>query len=128
MLNMISSYEMTPVEMIPVEMTSTEMTLEVTLVEVTQKPLSWFGLGACQPVPVAAATASKGAVASRRPSTGRTAPVAPLGQHCALTVSGRRGNAAGSSAASDKQFTYNTTLTIADGAGDLGPHPAREPV
>ena len=102
MLNMISDFEMTPVEM-------------------TQKPLPRFGLGACLPVPEAAATpASKGAVAYRRPS----APVAGAGLHFALTVSGQ----AAARAASDQQSAYNTTLTIADGAGDLGPHPAREPV
>ena len=107
MLNMISSYEM------------------------TQKPLPRFGLGACLPVPMAAATpASKGAVAFRRPP----APVAGMGLHFALTVSGQavhgtaKSNAAKSNAASDQQSAYNTTLTIADGAGDLGPHPPREPV
>ncbi len=97
MLNMISSYEM------------------------TQKPLPRFGLGACLPVPMAAAApASKGAVAFRRPP----APVAGTGLHLALTVSGQ----SAARAASDQQSAYNTTLTIADGAGDLGPHPPREPV
>lgn len=117
MLNMISDFEMTPVEM-------------------KQKPLQWFGLGACLPVPDAAATpASKGTGAFGRPS----APVAGLGQHFALTVSGQaarnaakssaaKGAAANGSAASDQQSAYNMTLTIAEGAGDLGPHPAREPV
>lgn len=116
-LNMISDFEMTPVEM-------------------KQKPLQWFGLGACLPVPDAAATpASKGTGAFGRPS----APVAGLGQHFALTVSGQaarnaakssaaKGAAANGSAASDQQSAYNMTLTIAEGAGDLGPHPAREPV
>jgi hypothetical protein len=101
-LNMISSYEM------------------------TQKPLPRFGLGACLPVPMAAAApASKGAVAFRRPP----APVAGTGLHFALTVSGQAvRSAAKSNAASDQQSAYNTTLTIADGAGDLGPHPPREPV
>ena len=97
MLNMISSYEM------------------------TQKPLPRFGLGACLPVPMAAAApASKGAVAFRRPP----APVAGTALHLALTVSGQ----SAARAASDQQSAYNTTLTIADGAGDLGPHPPREPV
>ena len=112
MLNMISDFEMTPVEM-------------------TQKPLPRFGLGACLPVPNAAATpASKGTGAFGRPS----APVAGFGQHSALTVSGQaasaaKGAAAKGSAASDQQSAYNNmTLTIAEGAGDLGPHPAREPV
>jgi hypothetical protein len=111
-LNMISDFEMTPVEM-------------------TQKPLPRFGLGACLLVPDAAATpASKGTGAFGRPS----APVAGLGQHSALTVSGQaasaaKGAAAKGSAASDQQSAYNNmTLTIAEGAGDLGPHPAREPV
>ena len=96
MLNMISSYEM------------------------TQKPLPRFGLGACLPVPMAAAApASKGAVAFRRPPAARR-------QHSActslLTVSGQ----SAARAASDQQSAYNMTLTIADGAGDLGPHPPRE--
>ena len=122
MLNTISSFETTPVEM-------------------TQKPLPWFGPGACLPVPEAAATsASNGTGAFGRPS----APVAGLGQHFALTVSGQaarsaakssaakssaaKGAAANGSAASDQQSAYNMTLTIAEGAGDLGPHSAREPV
>ena len=109
MLNKISSYELTLVE--------------------THKPLPRFGLGACLPtLPAAAKPVSKGAVASRRPSA-RTASGAELGQHFALTASGQPvGAAAGSSAASDQQSAYNMTLTIAFGAGDLGPHPVREPV
>ncbi len=110
MLNMISNLEMTPVEM-------------------TQKPLPRFGLGAC--LPMAAATpASKRTGAFGRPS----APVAGLGQHLALTVSGQaarraaRSDAASGIAASDQQSAYNMTLTVAEGAGDLGPHPSREPV
>ena len=77
MLNMISSYEM------------------------TQKPLPRFGLGACLPVPMAAATpASKGAVAFRRPP----APVAGMGLHFALTVSGQAVHGtAKSDAASDQR-------------------------
>jgi hypothetical protein len=105
-----------------------------------QKPLPRFGLGACLlPVPQAAAPVANGVVAFQRPSTARTAPSAGFGQHYGLTVSGRRTSgavggsaanhmAANGIAASDKQSAYNTTLTIADGAGDLGPHPAREPV
>jgi hypothetical protein len=104
--------------------------------EVAQKPLPRFGLGACLPVPQAAAPlASSGAVAFQRPSTARTAPSAGFGQHFGLTVSGQptSGVASGSAAdhgiaASVRQSAYNKTLTIADGAGDLGPHPAREPV
>ena len=79
----------------------------------------------------AATPASKGTGAFGRPS----APVAGIGQHSALTVSGQaarsaaKGAAAKGSAASDQQSAYNNmTLTIADGAGDLGPHPSREPV
>jgi hypothetical protein len=95
-----------------------------------------FGPGACLPVPQAAAPlASSGVVAFQRPSTAWTPLSAGFGQHFGLTVSGRRtsGAASGSAAnngtaASDKQSAYNTTLTIADGAGDLGPHPSREPV
>jgi len=120
--------------------------LEVTPVEYAQKPLPRFGLGACLPVlqtatpettaPRAAAPAANGVVAFQRPSTARTAPSAGFGQHLGLTVSGRptSGVASGSAhsmngiAASDQQSAYNKTLTIADGAGDLGPHPAREPV
>jgi hypothetical protein len=105
-----------------------------------QKPLPRFGPGACLlPVPQAAAPLANGVVAFQRPSTARTAPSAGFGQHCGLTVSGRpaSGVAGGSAAAdlaangiaaSDQQSAYNKTLTIADGAGDLGPHPAREPV
>jgi hypothetical protein len=109
---------------------------EVAPVLDAQKPLPRYGLGACLPVPEAVAPlASNGVVAFQRPSTARTAPSAGFGQHLGLTVSGQRtpGAASGSAAdngiaASDKQSAYNMTLTIADGAGDLGPHPAREPV
>jgi hypothetical protein len=109
---------------------------EVAPVLDAQKPLPRFGLGACLPVPEAAAPfASNGVVAFQRPSTAWTAPSAGFGQHLGLTVSGQHtsGVASGSAAsngiaASDQQSAYNKTLTIADGAGDLGPHPAREPV
>jgi hypothetical protein len=113
---------------------------EVAPVVDAQKPLPRFGLGACLPVlqtavPEAAAPLANGVVAFQRPSTARTAPSAGFGQHLGLTVSGQHtsGVASGSAAnsgiaASDQQSAYNKTLTIADGAGDLGPHPAREPV
>jgi hypothetical protein len=105
-LNMISDLEMTPVE-------------------TTQKPLPRFGMGACLPVSrTAASPASQGAIAYRRPSDAWAAPATGMGQRFALTVSGQ----AVGSAASDQQSAYNKTLTIAEGAGDLGPHPAREPV
>ncbi len=106
MLNMISDLEMTPVE-------------------TTQKPLPRFGMGAFLPVPRTAA--SPAAVAFQRPSAACAAPATGMGQHFALTVSGRVVGSAGS-AFSNQQSAYNKTLTIADGAGDLGPHPVREPV
>lgn len=107
-LNMISDLEMTPVE-------------------TTQKPLPRFGMGACLPKPRTAAThAGQSAVAVKRPSAW-AAPATGMGQRPGLTVSGRVVGSAGS-AFSNQQSAYNKTLTIADGAGDLGPHPVREPV
>jgi hypothetical protein len=99
---------------------------ETTSVELTQKPLPRFGMGACLRVPEAAATSASQGVAYKRPSAARTAPVAGFGLHSGLTVSGQPGGSA--AASDDQQSAYNKTLTIADGAGDLGPHPAREPV
>jgi len=62
------------------------------------------GLGACMPALLTAATpASK----------------------CAVTLARPRNVEAYQP---DSQKFAHTTLTIADGAGDLGPHPAREPV
>jgi len=99
---------------------------EMTSVELTQKPLPRFGMGACLRVPEAAAKSASQGVAYRRPSAARTAPVAGFGLHSGSAANGSAAN--GSAAVSDQQSAYNKTLTIADGAGDLGPHPAREPV
>jgi hypothetical protein len=85
------------------------------------QPHPRFGLGACTPALVPAATpATVYAVALPRP---RTATTAAAARRAFLTASGQvMGAQLGS-----KQSAY-MTLISATGDGALGPHPAREPV
>jgi hypothetical protein len=92
-------------------------------IETALKPLDRFGMGACSHALVPAATsASKRAVAIPRPRTG-TAVGFPEQQHLALAATGR-GTWLQPSAARPAYMT----LISASGDGELGPHPAREPV
>jgi hypothetical protein len=100
----------------------TETSMGLLSVDETAMPRPRFGLGACLPALAPAATpASKSAVAVLRPRTGRTASV--VGQHSGLAAAGQ----AVQPPLNDRQFTY-TTLISATGAGELGSHPARDPV
>ncbi len=94
----------------------------------TQMPLPRFGLGACLPapwLPPAPASKRRGCLRGDRPPP---SPAPALQLALTVPVRPQRASAARAAAASDQQSAYNMTLTIADGAGDLGPHPAREPV
>lgn len=109
MLNMISNFE-------------TAMNVSA----VTAKPRPQFGLGACLPALVTAATpASTCAVVFARPRT-------PLIHAAADAVWGHQalaavGQAAAQQQLSSKQSMYSTRI-IASGGGVPGSHPAREPV
>jgi hypothetical protein len=92
--------------------------------EAAMKPRPRLGVGAFLRALTGAATpASRSAVASARPRTSAAASVIEQGQKCALTALGQ----AASQQTNRKQFAH-MTRTFAYGAGDLGPHPAREPV
>jgi len=98
---------------------------ETTTVEIVTLPRLRSGLGAflCA-LPAAAMPATDGTAAALRPCSGAAATASlDLGRRPAVAAYGHSQGYQ----ASGKQFAY-TTLTIASGAGDLGPHPAREPV
>lgn len=91
--------------------------------EAAMKPRTRLGMGACLPALTGAATpASEGAVVFVRPRTDSFASTTEMGQLPILAAA----NQAASHQTTRKQCAY-MTLTIAVGAGDLGPHPAREP-
>lgn len=94
----------------------------ISYTENAAQPRPRFGMGACLPALVPAATpAGKRAVAIARPRTERAVGFA--GQHPVLAAAGQ---ATGTQLGSE-QPAY-TTLISATGDGALGPHPAREPV
>lgn len=89
--------------------------------ETAMQPRPRFGMGACTPALIPAATpATTYAVALARP---RTATAAAVAAHLGLAAFGQ----ATWTQLSGKQPAY-TTLISATGDGALGPHPAREPV
>jgi hypothetical protein len=101
-------------------------------IETSVRPLPRFGLGAC-PVALVATTAIKSAVATPRPRTCTAAAADQfVGQHAALAAIGAIAGAAGRGAGMAKRPSaaqaVHTTLISAYGDGELGPHPAREPV
>jgi hypothetical protein len=101
-------------------------------IETSMVPLPRFGLGAC-PRALAATTAIKSAVATPRPRTS-TAVAAEqfFGQRSAHATAGAIAGAAGWGTGAAKRLSepqaMHTTLISAYGDGELGPHPAREPV
>jgi hypothetical protein len=81
-------------------------------------------MGAFLPALAGSATpAGRTAVCIARPRTGSAASFTETGQHPVLAATDQ----AVSYQSSRKQCAYMTP-TIALGAGDLGPHPVREPV
>jgi hypothetical protein len=89
--------------------------------ETAMKPRQRFGMGACTPALIPAATpATTYALALARPRTAMAAAVVP---HPVLAAFGQ----ATWTQFSGEQSAY-TTLINATGDGALGPHPAREPV
>jgi hypothetical protein len=71
----------------------------------------------------AATPANKCAIVLARPRNVEAVRAAARGQRAALVADSQV-----KAYQPDSQKFAHTTLTIADGAGDLGPHPAREPV
>jgi hypothetical protein len=97
---------------------------EIALPQIAQKPSTRIDLGASLPALMSApASAAKCAVVLARPRNAEAVRTDQCGQSAAPAVSGK-----GLAYQLGSQKFAHTTLTIADGAGDLGPHPAREPV
>jgi hypothetical protein len=91
--------------------------------EAAMKPRTRLGMGACLPALAGSATpASEGAVVFARPRTDSFAGFTEMGQLPVLAAA----NQAAGHQTTRKQCAYKTP-TIAGGAGDLGPHPVREP-
>jgi hypothetical protein len=104
----------------------------ISTIETSMVPLPRFGLDAC-PRALAATTAIQSAVATPRPRTSTAAAERLLAQHYAPATIGAIADAAGEGTSAAKWLsqpqTVHMTLTGAFGGdGDLGPHPAREPV
>jgi hypothetical protein len=92
--------------------------------ESAMKPSLRSGMGACPPsLMTAAAPASECTVAFARPRNVEAVRADWRGQRVLLVADSQV-----EVYQPDSQKFAHTTLTIADGAGDLGSHPAREPV
>ena len=104
----------------------------ISTIETSVKPLPRFGVGAC-PRALAATTAIKSAVATPRPRTCTAAAADQfVGQHAALAATGVTAGVAswgtGMAKRPNAAQAVHTTLISAYGDGEMGPHPAREPV
>lgn len=96
----------------------------ISSIEAAMKPRTRSGMGACLPALTGTATpASESSVIFARPRTDSFASFTEMGHDPILAAA----NQAASYQTSRKQCAY-MTLTVAPGAGDLGPHPVREPV
>jgi hypothetical protein len=95
----------------------------ISSIEAAMQPRTRLGLGAFPPALTGTATpASDCAVVFVRPRTDSFAGFTEMGLLPILAAA----NQAASHQTTRKQCAY-TTPAIAFGAGDLGPHPAREP-
>jgi hypothetical protein len=109
---------------VPVVNTTISTEVDFGTVDVAVQPRPRFELGASLSA-FGATAMSVSAVAPKRPCTAAAASaVSGLGQHLGQAPAGLPK----ACPASGQQFAYTTRTIAVTGAGDLGPHPAREPV